>query len=198
MRTLQALKVVPLVLLAPLCLNLSSCTDYGGNVSSSVKRDRNSVTKVDTYTNTATITSINRMDRKVSLRFENGSRKTVKCGREVVNFPQMQVNDVVKVTLIDETVISLDTEKETGASAHEGVALAPVGSMPGGASVNTVQVTAKIMAMDLATRMVTLKLEDGSTETIKVDPSVRMEKAKVGQHVTIRQTEAMALSVERP
>ena len=193
------MKIAPLVLLAPLlCLNFSSCADYGGNVSSTVERDQNSVTRVDTYTNTATITSINRMDRKISLRFENGSRKTVKCGREVVNFPQMQVNDVVKVTLIDETVISLGTENKTGASAQEGVALTPVGSMPGGASVNTVQVTAKIMAMDIKTRMVTLKNADGSTQTIKVDPSVRMEKAKVGQLVTIRQTEAMALSVERP
>ncbi len=193
------MKIAPLVLLAPLlCLNFSSCADYGGNVSSTVERDQNSVTRVDTYTNTATITSINRMDRKISLRFENGSRKTVKCGREVVNFPQMQVNDVVKVTLIDETVISLGTENKTGASAQEGVALTPVGALPGGASVNTVQVTARIMAMDLKTRMVTLKNADGSTQTIKVDPSVRMEKAKVGQLVTIRQTEAMALSVERP
>ncbi len=196
MKTL--IKIAPLVLLAPLCVNLSSCTDYGGDVTSEVTRTKDGLVAVDTYTNRATVIGIERKPRKVKLKFDNGTYKTVKCGPEVVNFSQIEVGDVVKVKLIDELAIRLSDKGKLGGKADETVALAVLGEKPGGVQAKTVEVTARIEAVDLKNRKVTLKFDDGSTETLKVGPNIRLEKAKVGQIVYIRQTEAMALSVETP
>ena len=192
------IKIAPLVLLSPLCLNLTSCADYGGGVSSEVTRTQDGMVAVDTYTNRATVVGIERQERKVKLKFDNGSHKTVKCGREVVNFPQIRVGDVVKVTLIEELAIKLSDTGTLGGRADETVALAVLGEKPGGVQATTVEVNARIEAVDLKNRKVTLKFDDGSRETLKVGPDIRLEKAKVGQVVHIRQTEAMALSVEKP
>jgi Cu/Ag efflux protein CusF len=192
------MKITALVLLAPLCANLTSCTDYGGDVTSEVTRSRDGLVAVDTYTNRATVVGIERKARKVKLKFDNGSYKTVKCGREVVNFPQIEVGDVVKVTLIDELAIQLSDHGKLGGKADETVALAVLGEKPGGVQATTVEITARIEAVDLQKRKVTLKFDDGTTQTLKVGPDIRLEKAKVGQTVSIRQTEAMALLVEKP
>jgi Cu/Ag efflux protein CusF len=192
------MKITALVLLAPLCANLTSCTDYGGDVTSEVTRSKDGLVAVDTYTNRATVVGIERKARKVKLKFDNGSYKTVKCGREVVNFPQIEVGDVVKVTLIDELAIQLSDHGKLGGKADETVALAVLGEKPGGVQATTVEITARIEAVDLQKRKVTLKFDDGTTQTLKVGPDIRLEKAKVGQTVSIRQTEAMALLVEKP
>ena len=192
------LKIAPLVLLSPLCVNLSSCTNYGGEVTSEVTRGKNSLVAVDTYTNQATVIGIERKPRKVKLRFDNGTYKTVKCGPEVVNFPQIQVGDVLKVKLIDELAIHLSDKGELGGTADETVALAVLGEKPGGVQATTVEVTALIKAVDLKERKVTLKYDDGTTDTLKVGPGIRLEKAKVGQIVHIRRAEAIALSFEKP
>lgn len=196
MKTL--IKIAPLVCLAPLCLNITSCTDYGGTATSELTRTKDGLVTVDTYTNRAIVIGIERPARKVKLKFDNGSYKTVNCGREVVNFAQIQVGDVVKVTLIEELAIKLSDHGTLGGKADETVALAVLGEKPGGVQATTVEVIAKIEAVDLKNRKVTLKFDDGSTETLKVGPEIHLEKAKIGQIVHIRQTEAMALSVERP
>ncbi|MES2475164.1 MAG: hypothetical protein V4640_05245 [Verrucomicrobiota bacterium] len=196
MKTL--LKIAPLALLAPLCVNLSSCTDYGGDVRSELTRTKDGLVAVETYTNRASVIGIEKKARKVKLKFENGSYKTVKCGPEVVNFPQIQVGDEVKVTLIDELAIQLSDHAKLGGTADTKVALAVVGEKPGAVQATTVEVTARIEAVDLKSRKVTLKFDDGSSETLKVGPDIRLEKAKVGQSVRIRHTEAMAILVEKP
>jgi Cu/Ag efflux protein CusF len=191
------IKIAPLVLLAPLWVNLMSCTDYGGEVTSEVTRTKDGMVAVDTYSNRATVVGIERNARKVKLKFDNGSYKTVKCGSEVVNFPQIRVGDLVKVMLIDELAIKLSDQGNLGGRADETVALAVLGEKPGGVQATTVEVIARIEAVDLKNRKVTVKFDDGTTETLQVGPDIRLEKAKVGQIVHIRRTEAMALSVEK-
>ena len=78
------------------------------------------------------------------------------------------------------------------------VALAPQGAKPGGMMANTVQVTAKVTAIDLQHHRATLQLPDGTTHTVAVRPDVDLTQRKVGEEVVIRCTEALALSVEKP
>lgn len=191
-------RIAPLALLAPLCVNLTSCTDYGGDVSSELTRTKNGLVTVDKYTNRATVVGIERQARKVKLKFDNGSYKTVKCGRDVVNFPQIQMGDVVKVTLVEELAIQLSDHGTLGGTANEEVALTVLGEKPGGVQATTIEVVARIEAVDMKNRKVTLKFDDGSNQTLKVGPEIHLEKAKVGQIVRIRQTESMALLVEKP
>jgi hypothetical protein len=189
--------IVKLAILPATVLALAACS-IGGNQQTTMVTGHKSAAMVDTYTNSATVTHIDATHRKLALKFANGARRTLKCGPEVVNFNQIKVNDRVNVTLVNELAVSIGHGKAPSASATDAVALAPVGAKPGAIMANTVQLTAKVTAINTGTRMVTLKLPDGSSKTLKVDPAVDLAKAKVGDNVTVRHTEAMAITVAKP
>jgi hypothetical protein len=67
-----------------------------------------------------------------------------------------------------------------------------------GVAVNTVEVTAKVEAVDRATRTVTLKAADGHERTITVGPEVKNFKhIKVGDLVAVRYVEALTLELKK-
>jgi translation elongation factor P/translation initiation factor 5A len=77
----------------------------------------------------------------------------------------------------------------TGAIAYqEGV--------PGGVIVNTVKVTAKVTAIDLAKRKVTLLGSDGKTFTVKAGPAaVNLDQVRVGDQVNATVAEQLVVYV---
>ncbi len=154
---------------------------------------------VNTYKMTANVTAIDAAKRKVTLLTADGKKTTVKCGPDVINFDQINVGDQLKVTVTEELVAYL---AESGAPPSDGaataVALAPKGARPGGVMADTVQITAKVSAIDLKKHKATLRFPDGSTKTVAVRPDVDLTQRKVGEEVVIRITEMLALSVEKP
>lgn len=189
-------QIASLVILPSAALAFTACSNIGGTDTVTMVNAPNGAAVVETYTNSATVTAIDSTHRKLSLKLANGTRKTVKCGSAVVNFPQIKVGDVIKVTLVDEVAIYLGGGESRGASATGAVALAPVGSKPGGVMAETVRITATVTAFNTATRMVSLKLPDGSSKSLKVGSDVNLKAVKVGDTVTVRHTEAMAIVVE--
>ena len=154
---------------------------------------------VQTYKETATVTAIDAADRKVTLVTPDGKKDTVKCGPEVVNFDQIHVGDQIKVTVTEQLAVAM---AQAGAPLSDGgaavVALAPVGAKPGALVANTVQVTAKVSAINLKDHKATLQFADGSTKTFPVRKDVDLTQRQVGEEVSIRVTEALAISVEKP
>jgi hypothetical protein len=154
---------------------------------------------INTYQVTATVKAINTEDRKVTLTDADGKDAVVKCGPEVVNFPQIQVGDKVKVTETEQLVVAMGTDassQDNGAATA--VALAPVGAKPGAMMAQTVQITATVVAIDLEHHRATLEFPDGSKKTFPVRPDVDLTQRAVGQQVVIRATEAVAISVQKP
>lgn len=154
---------------------------------------------VDTYEMTAAVTAVDTDKRKVTLVTPDGKKTVVKCGPEVVNFKQIQVGDQLKLTVTEELAVYM---ADAAAPADNGeaalVALAPKGAKPGGMLAETVQVTAKVTAIDLAHRKATLRFPDGSSKSVPVRKDVDLTKRHVGEEVVIRTTEALALSVDKP
>jgi hypothetical protein len=154
---------------------------------------------VEVHKLTATVTGIDAANRKVTLVTQNGEKTTVKCGPEVINFDQIRVGDQVKVAVTEELAVSMAAE---GAAQSDGgtavVALAPKGAKPGGVVASTVQVTAKVTAIDRKHRKATLQFPDGTTHTVAVRSDVDLTKRQVGEEVVIRTTETLAISVEKP
>lgn len=194
-----AMKSATLALLPATLLALASCsTSVPGQLSTTVKKSAKGTTVVDTFKATATVTSIDTANRKLTLTLSNGKTKVVKCGPEIVNFHSIHVHDHVRVTVTEELAVYLDKGKPVAdASGSAMVALTPLGAKPGVVAADTVQATVKISAIDTSTRKVTVRTQGGVTETLKAGDHIDLTKVKVGDSVTIRRTEAMGLLVEK-
>ena len=155
-------------------------------------------TIVETYRITATVTAVDAGSRKVTLVTPDGKKTIFKAGPEVVNFGQIQVGDQVKTTVAEQLVVFV---RKSGELANDGeaaaVAVAPLGAKPGVLMANTVEVTAKVEAIDLKAHKATLRFPDGTSKTFKVRQDVDLTKSKLGDEVVIRTTEALAITVEK-
>ena len=78
-------------------------------------------------------------------------------------------------------------------------AAVPAADKPGAEVGELTVVTATVQRIDMATREVTLKGEDGKLETIKVGPEARnLGQVQVGDKVTAKYYEAVAIFVTPP
>lgn len=152
---------------------------------------------VQTQEMTAKVAAIDTANRKVTLVSDDGIKKVVKVGPEVINFDQIRVGDQLKVEVTEALVVQMGG-KDDVSSADALVALAPKGAKPGGLVAETVQVIGTVTAIDTAKRTATLKFEDGTTKTLPVRRDVDLAKRKVGEQVVFRVTEMIAISVEKP
>lgn len=154
---------------------------------------------VHTHKLTANVTDIDAAERKVTLLNSDGSKTTVKCGPEVVNFDQIRVGDQLKVEVTEQLVVFVAAPGEAPYDRSGGaVLLAPVGAKPGGVMAGATQTTATVRAIDRRNHTATLQFEDGTTKTFRARSDVRLSQRKVGEQVVFRATEVMAISVEKP
>ena len=154
---------------------------------------------VETYKSSATVTAIDPDTRLVTVVSPNGAKATFKAGPDVINFDQIHIGDQIRATLTRELVVSLRNSGEPAADGGVGaIALAPKGAKPGIVMAGTTEVTATVEAIYLKTHEATLLFPDGTTKTVAVRPDVDLTQAKIGQQVTIRTTQSVALLVEKP
>jgi translation elongation factor P/translation initiation factor 5A len=197
----KLLKAAAITLTGAAMLALTSCSTPAGEGTTTVTAEKGVAggTIVETYKITATVTAVDAATRHVTIVTRDGNKTTFKAGPEVVNFNQIQVGDQVKATMAEELVVFV---RKNGEPPNDGeaaaVVLAPIGAKPGGVMVNTVEVTATVQAIDLEHRKATLRFPDGHSKTFKVRKDVDMTKAKLGDEVVFRTTEALAITVEKP
>ena len=193
----NCLKTGLLPLMSAAVLALNSCSpSIPGQQSTSLIITSTSTTVVDTFRASATVTGIDATTRTLKLTLANGNRKTVKVGPDVANFNQIDIGDRVNVVLTEEIAAYLDKGAAPGATGAGVVALAPIGAKPGVVMAETIQDTVKITAIDSTKRKVTFLNAEGRSKTLKVGDHIDLNKVRVGDSVTIRQAEAVALSVE--
>jgi hypothetical protein len=148
----------------------------------------------------ATVKAVDKETRSVTLEAETGRTVTVKAGPEVKNFDQIEVGDKVEVDYVE--ALALHVEKAGGSPMAEvGAAIekALPGQKPAVAVAGTVEIKAKMTAIDKEKRTVTLQGPEGNARTIKVDPKVkRFDELAVGDDVVARYTEAIAIAVKKP
>jgi hypothetical protein len=203
MKTKIKMQTLGLAALLPAAvLTLASCSSEPAGQGSSVTAIQPGVpggTMVDTYSETATVTGIDRTTREVTLVTPDGTKSTVTCGPDVANFAQIQRGDQVKAMVTEQLVVFVRKPGEpSGDGAAAAVALAPIGDKPGVVMAQTQEITAKVEAIDLVHRKATLLFPDGTTKTIKVREDVDLTKQTVGSDVVFRATEGVAVSVEKP
>lgn len=146
----------------------------------------------------AVVTAIDHSKRTFTLQYAQGHRRTLQAVPEMINFPQLRVGDKVKATVTVERVIFL-REPDAVATPDGGAALlatAPEGSKPGMLMADTVEVTARVKAIDTTQHTATLVFADGSSKVVKVRPDVVLKTEYLNRQLVIRLTSAFAVGVE--
>jgi hypothetical protein len=190
------------ILLPVVVLTFSSCstgpTSEDARLTATQTGEPGGV-RVETITDTATVKSIDKATRKITLTTKDGSETTITAGPEVANFDQIEVGDHVKTTVTVKLAVSLRKPGEpSDDSLTASVERTPSGAKPGLALASTMEVTAKITAIDVKHQEVTLLFPNGTSKTFKVRKDVDLTKRSVGEEVVICATEAMTISVEKP
>lgn len=167
--------------------------------SPKAKPDAAGAIEVDAITATSKITAVDSTKRTVTLTNEAGESNTYKLGKNVRNFDQIRVGDQVKATLLNSVAVVV-RKSSAPADAAEGrlVAVAPKGAKPGVVLAKAREITAKIVSVDPQARTVTVEGPKGGKPTIKVGPKVNLNELQQGDDVTLRVTDALAISVEKP
>jgi len=154
---------------------------------------------VQTHEETATVVAIDKADRRLTLLTPGGTQTTFRVGPEVVNFDQIEPGDRVKATVTEQLLVFMrDSHEPPREGQSRTIALAPVGSKPGVVMADTVEMTARVTAIDLQHHRATIQFPDGRTQTFTVRSDVDLTKRRVGEQVVIRSTEATAIRVEKP
>lgn len=191
--------VIGLALMPAALMLFTSCaTPMSGEEDVAVMETKTGAIVIDTFTTTAKVEAIDGMKRKVTLETPDGKKTTFKAGPEVVDFDQLQIGDQVHATVTEELAVSIhpaDAPPSEGEAMA--VALAPVGAKPGVLMADTIEMTAKITAVDDKQRKVTFQFADGTIKELKVGKGADLSRVKPGDDVTVRVTEGIAILVEK-
>ena len=148
---------------------------------------------------TATVKAIDKKNRVVTLQTPDGKVAKVKCEPEVRNFAQIHVGDEVKTSLLETVELFVTGNAKPAAERVTEVGRARLGSKPGFAAVDAVEVKASVVAIDYQTRKVTLKGPEGYVINVTAGAKVRrLNEVKVGDSVVARLTRAVSIEVRKP
>jgi len=146
----------------------------------------------------AKVVAVDSQNRLLSLSGPAGT-STILCGPEIVNFPQIQVGDEVKVTYTAALAASITKSKAQPVTTLDTQAgTAPEGSKPAAMVGATVTTTVLIESVDTSFDTVSFKRPDGFSRTIAVEsPEGKkfIRTLKKGDKVDVAYTEALAIAV---
>ena len=146
---------------------------------------------------TATIESIDKTLRLVTLKRADGTLATVYADPEIVKrFDQLKVGDKVSATYYEALAVTVRRPGEPPPTTETGTAIARAGgTMPGATISNQKTATVTVLSMDPKTRAVTVKTQDGRTVSLRVNEQKYFDAVKVGDTVDVTYTEAVLLEV---
>ncbi len=155
---------------------------------------------IDVVKMTATVEKVDYATRMVTLKGPKGNMLTFKAGDAVKNLDQVKVGDKVVAKYLESVAVFVRKSSDPpSAGEMDAVGVAPKGAMPGMVMVKTDEVTAKVTAVDVKGRTLTLMGPEGKTQKFKVDKSVkRLNEIKKGDDITLRVTQALAIDVMKP
>ena len=163
--------------------------------------DKPSRTVSASVTRTSTVTKIDKKDRWITLKLEDGSLVDIQAGPAVKNFDQIKVGDQLIAEAQDTVTIEVVPAGQAAPNVTGGSSMvsAPKGAKPMGVVVDTVVVSGKVTAIDYATRTVTLVGPEGNSRTFQVGPEAKKFNAvKQGDVVVVTLKSATSLEVVTP
>ena len=153
---------------------------------------------VQTVDVSAEIVGIDKATRTITLKGSQGNSVDVVAGDEVKNFDRLKVGDIVSARYIE--ALTLEVRKTTAPSAdvvvRERVARSKPGEKPAGAVARQVTAIVDVTAVDPAVSTITIKGPTGNVRTLNVSNPDQFKVVKVGDHIEVTYSEALAINVE--
>ncbi len=149
----------------------------------------------------ATIESIDKETRQVTLKNEKGETTSITLDEKAGRIDDIDTGDQVVIDYLEVVTIQVfgADGAEPGVEGEALVAKSEAGEKPAALAVEQVSVVLTIEAIDLENKLVTLKNKDGELKTVTLKYPENLKKVKVGDHVKITYTSALGLSVtEKP
>jgi Cu/Ag efflux protein CusF len=165
-----------------------------------VARAQKPVTRTDAIEVTTKIEAIDKTNRQITLKDEDGALETIACGPEVKRFDELKVGDTITFRYHESTVYAIRKPGQpSGLPAATGPTVTRgTGARPSGTIADQQTATVTLKAIDVAAKVpsVTVLTEDGRTLSFKVEDKNNLKDVKVGDKVEITYTVAVIISVK--
>jgi Cu/Ag efflux protein CusF len=160
---------------------------------------RQTVTKADLVTATATIQAIDSATRKVTLRTEDGEEDAFVAPPEMTRFSELKVGDRVRLSYYASVVFQVRKpgEAPTGTAAVDAAFERAKSGLPAGLLSAQQKQTVTVKQVDLSEPSLTVTTADGRVVTRKIQDKTKIEAIKPGDQIDITYTEALLASIER-
>ena len=164
------------------------------------KQKKTAVGEGDAVVVRATIQSVDRAKREVTLKKEDGTTATIKVPEMARNFDQIKAGDVVTAAYTESVAVAIrKSDEPPSATGRESVERAAPGQKPGIEKTSTVQISATIEKIDRDKRQLTLKGPEGKIKTVKVPEDMkRFDELKEGDQIVVTATQSVAIEVTKP
>jgi hypothetical protein len=142
------------------------------------------------------ITAIDKATRKLTLKNAAGQLTEIVAGNEVRNFDQIHVGDEVSVEYVRSLSLQLKKAGTTSeASASQVAEHAPLGEKPSASAATQITVIADVIDVNPSAKTITLMGKTGNITELDVTNPDQFKVVKVGDHVEVTYSEAVAISV---
>jgi len=149
-------------------------------------------------TETAVIVAIDSTNRLITLKGEDGEIDTIYAGPDVQRFNELKVGDKVTFRYYESIVYAIQKPGATPPAPGAAAIVRGTGPKPGATISEQMTAVVTIQKIDMTIPSVTIKTDDGSTSSFKVDDKKSLANLKAGDKVQITYTRALAISVEAP
>jgi hypothetical protein len=167
------------------------------NMASAVGQEPGQVRDSASVTAKATIEAIDKANRLVTLKLENGNTSVVKADSSVKRFDDLKVGDVVTATYTESLAVRVrkpgDPQPPT-----EKTTTTPREGKPGMKTEYEQTATVTIQEIDPAVPSVKVKADDGTVMSFRVRDPSKLQGVKVGDKVDVTYTQAVLLNADTP
>jgi len=152
-----------------------------------------------TFTASATIVSLDKAKRAVTVQTDDGSKRTFKVRKSVNGFDQLKVGDIIVVRGFEAVIVGLKGPKSgpAGVQVDEETLRSAKGHLPADAEVEQVRMQSKIVAINQSAPSVSVQDPDGKVVTLKAKPQ-DLAGLQVGDDIEVVFVEGFAVAVEVP
>ena len=194
------MKLFHLILALILLFSLIACEKKEEMKVETEQPKPSKVLDLSEVTTVMTVKEINLPERLFTLDYGDGNLIVVEAASDLEGIDKIEVGDKVEVTYLKSEAVYVTSPDADRPSIAEGrtVQVDAEGERPRKITVDIMEKTSTVEAINYETRETTLRGPDGRLTTIHVKDDVQnLENVKVGDQVVFQYTETVAVDIKK-